>query len=207
MVPVINAEQFRQIFPRHREPEVWAETLNFALFEFGIINVPDVAMFLAQCGHESGEFTVFVENLNYSADALLRVFPRHFRDRADAEAYHRQPERIANRVYQNRMENGPESSGDGWRFRGRGPIQCTGRRNYRLCSKYLYDDENVLLNDPDILLEKRDGLLAALWFWETNRLKGVHDIVRATRIVNGGTNGMAHRKELYERGLQVLRDR
>lgn len=204
MPRIITTEQFAKIFPRHKEPDVWADTLDYALFEFGIIEKPDVAMFLAQCGHESAEFTVFVENLNYSAEALLRVFPRHFKDAADAQAYHRQPERIANRVYQNRMENGPESSGDGWKFRGRGILQVTGRRNYRLCSKYLYDDENVLLNDPDILLEKRESVLSALWFWDTNRLKGVHDITRATRIVNGGNNGLAHRKQLYDLALSVL---
>jgi len=204
MPRIITTEQFAEIFPKHKEPDAWADTLDYVLFEFGIIDAPDVAMFLAQCGHESAEFTVFRENLNYSAQALLKVFPRHFRDAADAQSYHRQPERIANRVYQNRMENGPESSGDGWKFRGRGVIQLTGRRNYRLCSKYLYDDEQVLLNDPDILLEKRDGLLAACWFWETNKLKGIHDINRATRIINGGTHGLQHRKQLYDLALSVL---
>lgn len=207
MVPVINTEQFGQIFPRHREPEVWADTLNHTLFEFGVIDVPDVSMFLAQCGHESGEFTVFEENLNYSTDGLLRTFPRHFSDRAHAERFHRRPEAIANWVYRNRMGNGPESSGDGWKFRGRGPIQLTGRETYGRCSRSLYGDENVLLNDPDILLERRDGLLAALWFWETRNLKGNHDIRQVTRIINGGFNGIKHRTELYERALKVLRER
>lgn len=204
MPAIITPEQFKHIFPKHREPEVWAETLDYVLFEFGIIDPPDVAMFLAQCGHESAEFTVFIENLNYSSDALLRVFPKYFKDRATADRYARKPQLIANRVYASRMGNGPESSGDGWKYRGRGPIQITGTNNYRACSRYLYGDEKVLLDDPDILLEKRDGLLAAMWFWETNNLKGNHDITRVTRIVNGGSNGLQHRMDLFNAAMKVL---
>lgn len=203
MSTLLTPEQFAAIFPRHKEPEIWASILDYALFEFGLVEPQQIAMFLAQCGHESGEFTVFQENLNYSADGLMKIFPKYFRD-VDPTQYARQPQRIANRVYANRMENGNEASGDGWKYRGRGVIQLTGRRNYRLCSKYLYDDENVLLNDPDILLEKRDGLLAALWFWDVNKLKNVTDIVRATRIINGGNIGLDHRTKLYNLALKVL---
>jgi putative chitinase len=203
MSTLLTAEQFAAIFPKHKDPETWAATLDYVLFEFGLVEPQQIAMFLAQCGHESAEFTVFQENLNYSADGLMKTFPKYFRD-VDPARYARQPQRIANRVYANRMENGNEASGDGWKYRGRGVIQLTGRRNYRLCSKYLYDDENVLLNDPDILLEKRDGLLAALWFWEVHNLDDIDDIVKSTRIINGGQHGIKDRTRLYNLSLSVL---
>lgn len=207
MQPVLTAAEFKAIFPRNKEAEAWAEALDYALFEFGIVEPEQVAMFLAQCGHESAEFSVFRENLNYSWEGLRKTFKKYFPTDDVAKQYHRQPERIANRVYANRIGNGPESSGDGWKFRGRGPIQCTGRANYAACSKYLYDDENVLLNDPDILLEKRDGLLAALWFWDTRNLKSVKDVTAATRIVNGGTHGLEDRIRIYNLALRVLKNR
>jgi putative chitinase len=205
MTTIITKEQFSKIFPRNKTPDEWSSALDYTLFEFGIIEPEDVAMFLAQCGHESADFTTVVENLNYSSEGLLRVFPRHFRDKNDADRYHRKPEQIANRVYQNRMGNGPESSGDGWKFRGRGILQVTGRSNYSRCSRYLYGDEKVLLDDPDILLERRDGILAALWFWDVNKLKGNHNIEQVTRIINGGHNGLNHRKELYQKSINVLK--
>ena len=207
MQPVLTVAEFKAIFPRNKEAEAWAEALDYALFEFGIVEPEQVAMFLAQCGHESAEFSVFRENLNYSWEGLRKTFKKYFPTDDVAKQYHRQPERIANRVYANRIGNGPESSGDGWKFRGRGPIQCTGRANYAACSKYLYDDENVLLNDPDILLEKRDGLLAALWFWDTRNLKSVKDVTAATRIVNGGTHGLEDRIRIYNLALRVLKNR
>ena len=204
MSTLLTPEQFSDIFPRNKDPEGWASSLDYALFEFGLVEPQQIAMFLAQCGHESAEFTVLQENLNYRWEGLRKTFRKYFANDDIAKQYHRQPERIANRVYANRMENGSEESGDGWKYRGRGILQVTGKRNYRLCSKYLYDDESVLLNDPDILLETRDSILSALWFWETNKLKSVTDIVRATRIINGGENGLDHRTELYNKALEVL---
>jgi putative chitinase len=202
---VIAGEQFQRIFPRNKDAQAWADQLDFALFEFGLVEPEQVAMFLAQCGHESADFTRFNENLNYSWEGLRRTFRKYFANDDIAKQYHRQPERIANRVYGNRMGNGPESSGDGWKFRGRGILQVTGKNNYAACSKYLFDSETYLLDDPDVLLEKRESILSALWFWEVNRLKSVTDIVKATRIINGGTNGLQHRTELYQKALEVLR--
>jgi putative chitinase len=126
----ITGAQFKQLFPRSQNPENWAQSMNdvFPTYE---INTPRrVAAFLAQCGHESGGWTVFEENLNYSAKGLMGIFKKYFPTEDIANQYARQPQKIANRVYANRMGNGDEASNDGWTYRGRGPIQLTGRSNY-----------------------------------------------------------------------------
>lgn len=162
-------------------------------------------MFLAQTGHESAHLNVLQENLNYSADALQRVFSRYFRSPAIAAKYARKPQLIASRVYANRMDNGSEESGDGWKFRGRGILQITGKFNYTACSAFLFEgDWEVLLKDPDLLVRPDLAVESACWFWLTNRLLGVHDVLRATRIVNGGTNGLDDRAAIYARALREL---
>lgn len=201
---IITLSKFLAVFPRARDASSLVANINDLFLQMNIRQKEDVAMFLAQCGHESGEFTVFEENLNYSAESLMRVFPRHFPNLAIANQYARKPVDIANRVYANRMGNGPENSGDGWKFRGRGIIQLTGRDNYRRCSLSLYKNEKVLLDDPDLLLKTRDSVQAAGWFWRTRDLVGIRDIERATRIINGGLNGLEHRKSLYERLMRIL---
>lgn len=163
------------------------------------------ASFLAQCAHESGQFTVVSENLNYSAVALQKVFKKYFPTPELANAYARKPQMIANRVYANRMENGPESSGDGWRYRGRGFIQITGKRNYRLAGKNLGIN---LLEDPDYVSRSPIGAIeSALWFWTVNNLNTFadHDDIKGqTLVINGGYNGLEERVQYYAKAKQIL---
>jgi putative chitinase len=165
------------------------------------------AAFLAQLAHESGQLRRVQENLNYAWDGLRKVFPRHFRSDAEAQAYDRQPERIANRVYANRMLNGDEASGDGWRFRGRGPIQVTGRENYRKAGQALGIG---LESDPDRMLDPATGCLAAAWFWHSRGLNTLADadsengFREITRRINGGFLGLEERIHYWERARQVL---
>ena len=155
--------------------------------------------FFAQTAHETGNFRRFEENLNYSADGLRTIFRRHFTPEQAAK-YARQPERIANRAYANRMGNGPEESGDGWKFRGRGALQLTGRNNYQLFSAYVNDA--TILENPDPVANEY-AFESALYFFEKNRLwsiceQGTDDntIRTLTKRINDGTNGLEHRREL-----------
>lgn len=160
-----------------------------------------LAMWIAQCGHESDSFTRLVENLNYSAPGLHRVWPKRFPTVADAVPYMRQPEKIANKVYANRMGNGDEGSGDGWRFRGRGLIQLTGRANYKACGGGLGVD---LVGDPGLLSDPRWASLSAGWFWQTRKLNALSDagdVEAVTRKINGGTTGLQDRLVRYDRAL------
>lgn len=163
------------------------------------------ASFLAQCAHESAQFTVISENLNYSAAGLLKTFKKYFPTQELADQYARKPQMIANRVYANRMENGSEASGDGWKFRGRGFIQLTGKRNYRLCGTDLGIN---LLEDPDYLSRSPIGAIeSALWFWQRNNLNSFadrDDLKGQTFVINGGYNGLNERLEYYERAKSVL---
>jgi predicted chitinase len=163
-----------------------------------------LAHFFAQVLHESGCMRYDMENLNYSSDALRRVFGKYFRTKQQADAYARNPEKIANRVYANRMGNGPESSGDGWRFRGRGLIQLTGRKNYTAFAAWIGDDR--VLDDPD-LVSAEYAVHSAVFFWDRNdlnRLADRDDIVAVTRRVNGGENGLAHRRELLSKACSLI---
>jgi putative chitinase len=155
--------------------------------------------FLAQLLHESAGFNAVRENLNYSGEALWRTFPRHFATQAEAMTFARQPERIANRVYANRMSNGNEASGDGWRFIGRGLIQITGRANYTAVSCALFGDDRLLTN-PELLEQPRNAVESACWFWKSNNLNQFadrDDINTVTRRINGGVNGLADRQKYY----------
>ncbi len=169
------------------------------------INSPlRLAHFLAQCGHESGGFRATQENLNYSAKGLMGIFKKYFPTEALANAYQRNPQKIANRVYANRMANGDEASGDGYKFRGRGYIQLTGKDNYTQFGKAI--GENITSN-PDVVSGKY-ALLSAAWFWSKNGLNKLADggasdavVTSITKRVNGGTIGLAdrikHFKEYY----------
>ncbi len=200
---MLSITQFKTIFPANREPEAWLEQFGL-ISDFGIESPEQIAGFCSQIGHESIDMTVLSENLNYSADALKRVFGKYFRD-VDPNSYARKPERIANRVYSNRMGNGDEASGDGWKFRGRGILMITGYNNYKNCSDYLYSDWRILTENPDwVKDDKKITLLSALWFWEVNGLKNITDIRTLSRRVNGGNNGMDDRIRRYNRALGVL---
>lgn len=195
----------RIIFPRGSEANLarFTPTLNLAMQEFGIDTPRRVAGFLAQCAHESGIFSLVVENLNYSVPGLLSVFPKYF-DKNSAGEFARQPQRIANRVYANRMGNGPESSGDGWNFRGRGLIQLTGRNNYTNCGRAL---ERDLIKDPSYLETAEGAARSAGWFWRErniNRAADADDIVLMTKLVNGGSHGLRERTQHYENAKRVL---
>jgi putative chitinase len=176
------------------------------LFSKYDINTPArIAGFVAQCGHESNNFKVLEENLNYSAEGLNKIFPKYFiKAGRDAQAYHRQPEKIANVVYASRMGNGDTASGEGWKFRGRGVIQLTGKDNYSRFAKYIGKsiDETI-----EYLKTKQGALESACWFWKTNGLNEIADsgdIVAMTKRINGGTIGLEDRKKHYEHALAVL---
>jgi putative chitinase len=194
----LTAKQLVEAFDCHEaDAEKYIEALNEAMDKFGIDTPARQAMFLAQCCHESGHFRLTQENLNYKAESLSRVFPKYFRDK-DPEDYAKQPEKIANLVYGNRMGNGDEESGDGWRFHGRGLIQLTGKDNYEALGEAIGKD---LTAEPDFVASPEGAALSAAWFWHKNNLNhfaDADDIVSCTKRVNGGTIGLEERKELYE---------
>jgi putative chitinase len=161
---------------------------------------PDrAAHFFAQTAHESGGFKAFSENLNYGAKGLRGIFGKYFPTDALAHAYERKPEKIANRVYANRMGNGDEASGEGWLFRGRGSLQLTGKNNYRAFGKYIGREQEILDN-PDLVATEL-AFESALWFFDKNKLWSICDqgtgdaaILALTKRINGGTHGLDDRK-------------
>lgn len=162
------------------------------LDNYGVNTPTRLAHFFAQIEHESN-LKPISENLNYSAVGLMTTFKKYFPDLKTAKEYERSPERIANRVYANRMGNGSESSGEGWKYRGRGFIQITGKDNYTILSKYTRID---YLNNPDLLLNEADSMISALWYWnriKANELADKGDIKEITRKINGGFNGLSDR--------------
>lgn len=200
----MTPEQLKQILPNAgQKAGVFAGPLTAAMDEFEINTPLRQAAFIANVGHESAHLTRLVENLNYSAEGLLRTFPKYFTS-SEAALYARQPERIANRVYANRMGNGDEASGDGWRHRGAGAIQTTGADNQRAVA----DHFGIPFEEIGLWLQTPEGAVrSAAYFWSTNGLNDIADrgdIKLITRRVNGGLNGLAERVELYERALQVL---
>jgi putative chitinase len=175
--------------------------------KFNITNVLRLAHFLAQCGHESGGFKAVSENLNYSADGLKKIFPKYFPGNLN-ESYARQPEKIANRVYSSRMGNGDEGSGEGFKFRGRGYIQLTGKANYTSFDKMV--EENIVEN-PDLVATKYP-LASAAFFFDSNKLwsicdKGADDatVTAVTKRVNGGTIGLADRIKHFKEYYNLLK--
>lgn len=197
----INLNKLRRIIRQ----EVLDE-LSTIMDRFGITTPLRLAHFLAQCGHESGGFRLVVENLNYSADGLRRIFPRHFPGDL-ANQYARQPERIGSRAYANRMGNGAESTGDGFRFRGRGYIQLTGKNNYQQFGKFIGQD---VVSNPDIVAT-RYPLTSAAYFFQVNNLwtlcdRGATDadVTAVTKRVNGGTIGLADRIKHFKEYHSLL---
>lgn len=191
---------------QHKLPPQVIQELCDVVREFNITNPWRLIHFLAQVAHESGNFKFVRENLNYSADALLRVFPKYF-DRTTAPLYARKPEQIANIVYESRMGNGNRNTGDGWRFRGRGYIQLTGKTNYNSFGKFIGVD---LLKDPDLVATKYP-LTSAAWFFEKNKLWKICDIGIDKEIVkqvsyrvNGGYNGLTDRQKKTEFFTNIL---
>jgi putative chitinase len=205
---MITGQQFKTLFPRAQDADGWANSMNevFPTYE---INTPKrVAAFLAQCGHESGGWTTFEENLNYSAQGLNGIFKKYFPTLESAQPYARQPQKIANKVYGGRMGNGPESSGDGWKYRGRGPIQLTGKDNYRAFAKDMFEDWENLFENPDWVTSDKDfALMSAIWFWNKNKLNvqaDSGDIKLMTKKINGGYIGLEDRIHHYEDAIKLL---
>jgi putative chitinase len=182
----------------------WFEALDMILPDYEITTLPRVAGFLAQTAHESGGYKFLKENLNYRAVTLRKVFPKYFPTDALAAKYAQQPAMIANRVYGGRMGNGPESSGDGFRFCGRGLIQLTGKQNY---TKFAESIESPIEDMPEYLATFEGAVQSACWFWETNNLNkwaDAGDILTLTKRINGGTIGLADRIKHYNHALHVL---
>jgi putative chitinase len=200
----ITSQQLLQILPNAGSVAgVFVSALNDAMARFKIEGRLRVAAFLAQVGHESGQLRTLVENLNYSAEGLIRTWPNRF-NLVTATSVARKPEQIANIVYASRLGNGPAVTGDGWRYRGRGLIQITGWVNYQACGSALSVD---LLSKPELLEQPVYAALSAAWFWSSNGLNELADVERfeaITRKVNGGLNGQADRLAIYKRALEVL---
>ena len=203
----ISQEQLAQILPGNPYLDHWCKALNKILPDYDINTPQREAAFLAQCAHESGNFTALQENLNYRAVTLRKVFPKYFPTDAIAEQYASQPnkaELIANRVYANRMGNGDEASGDGYRYCGRGLIQLTGKSNYQAFA----DSIEMNIEDVPAFLETFEGAVqSACWFWESNNLNQYadkDDILTMTKRINGGTIGLEDRIKHYEHAKLVL---
>jgi len=176
--------------------------------KFGVNTPLRLSHFLAQCGHESGGFRITNENLNYSAKGLQGIFKKYFPSEALALDYAKKPQKIANRVYGGRMGNGNEASGDGFKFRGRGYIQLTGRDNYKA-----FDDavEDAIIENPDLVATKYP-LASAAWFWNRNKLNQLADkgatpevVTMITKRVNGGTIGLADRQKHFNEYYSLLK--
>jgi putative chitinase len=202
----IEASQILAISPACK-PEVadsLAQCLPAILDKYGIDTPLRVAHFLAQTAHESAGFTRFVENLNYSAAGLQSTFPKYFRKVSPATYAHK-PEKIANHVYANRMGNGYETSGDGWKFRGRGMIQLTGRTNYTSFSNAT--GKNAVFN-PDILSTPEGAAESAAWYWKERNINQAADadaVLKVTKLINGGILGLNERKALLVKAKVVVK--
>ena len=197
-------EQFKNIIGNNPNAEHWFEALCEILPDYDIDTVPRVAAFLAQCAHESGGFRAIKENLNYKAESLCKVWPRYFPSIDIARQYAQQPEKIANRAYANRMGNGPEESGDGWKFCGRGLIQLTGKDNY---TRYAQSTEQSLDEASEHLTTFEGCVQSAAWFWEANNLNQYADsgdILTMTKRINGGTLGLEDRQKHNTHAIHIL---
>ena len=190
-----------QLVQMHIEPS-WLEPLTAAFNRFEINTPERQAAFIGQCAHESANFKTLQENLNYSAKGLSATWPSRFPSEDAAQPFHRQPEKIANKVYSGRMGNSDE--GDGWKYRGRGLIQLTGKDNYRLASDALGVD---FIADPDLVLTKEYAALTAAWYWNKrglNKEADAKDFTGMTKKINGGTIGLADRVAHINSALNVL---
>ena len=197
-------DQLSQIVPGNPHIEHWYEALCKILPDYDINTPTRAAAFIAQCAHESGGFWAIKENLNYRAVTLRKVFPKYFPNDEIANQYAGKPEMIANRVYGGRMGNGPEESGDGYKFCGRGLIQLTGKDNY---SRYAASTEQTLDEASEHLTTFEGCVQSAAWFWEANNLNQFADsgdILTMTKRINGGTIGLEDRVEHYNHACHVL---
>lgn len=201
---MITENQLKELIPKNKYVSQWCSALNLILPDYDINTTLRIAAFLAQCIHESGGFVFLTENLNYKAESLMKVWPKHFPNITVAKQYERNSEKIANKAYANRMGNGNEESGDGWRYCGRGLIQLTGKSNYQAFADSI---ETPLSAIPGYLQTFEGAVQSACWFWETNNLNALadkKDILGLTKKINGGTIGLDDRIKHYEHALHVL---
>jgi putative chitinase len=201
---MLTIDQLRQMIPGNQFVPQWHAALSQLLPDYEINTPQRIAAFVAQCAHESANFRVLRENLNYRWESLRRTFPKYFPTDELAKAYERQPEKIANRVYANRMGNGPEESGDGWRYCGRGLIQLTGRINYQ---DFADSIETPLDQITEYLGTFEGASQSACWFWEKNNLNrwaDAGDIRELTRRINGGFIGLDDRIKHYNHALHIM---
>jgi len=201
---ILSRAQLAQLLPGNPYLDYWYSAMERCLPDYDINTPERVAAFVAQCAHESGEFRVLKENLNYRAVTLRKVFPKYFPNDQLAAQYAGKQEMIANKVYANRMGNGDEASGDGFRYCGRGLIQLTGKNNYQ---NFADSIETPVEELPEYLATFEGAVQSACWFWETNNLnqwadKG--DILTLTKRINGGTIGLEDRIKHYNHALHVL---
>jgi putative chitinase len=200
---ILSLEQLKQMV---KNPHIdhWHEALDQLLDDYGIDTPLRVAHFVAQCAHESGNFVFIKENLNYKAASLQKIFGKYFPTAELAAQYANRPERIANRIYANRMGNGAETSGDGFRYCGRGLIQLTGKDNYTFFAGSL----NIPVEEASDYLATFEGAAqSACWFWEQNNLNrfaDANDTKGLTRAINGGYIGLEDRVSHTEHALHVL---
>lgn len=204
---MITVSQLKQLLPKNPYVEHWHHALEQLFPDYDINTPRRMAAFVAQCAHESGGFMVLKENLNYKAASLRKIFPKYFPNDQIAQEYASKPnkqEAIANRIYANRMGNGDEASGDGFRYCGRGLIQLTGKSNYQSFADSL---EMKVEDVPEYLATFEGAAQSACWFWESNNLnqwadKG--DILTLTKRINGGVIGLEDRIKHYEYALHVI---
>ena len=182
----------------------WVDALNETFSRFDITSNNQQAMFIGQCSHECGNFKLLEENLNYRAATLMKLWPKRFPTQEIANAYDRNPKKIANMVYSSRMGNRDEASGDGYRFRGRGCIQLTGHANYFHAGQALGVD---FVSNPDLVSTPKYAALTAGWFWSTHKCNAPADALdytKVTKIINGGTIGLDDRIKHVQMALSVL---
>jgi putative chitinase len=201
----LDRSKIIELLHGNSEAEAWADAALEILPKYEIATAHRVAGFFAQCGHESAGFKVLEENLHYRAETLDKIFPKYFVNAGRSSAYYaKQPEKIANIVYASRMGNGDTASGDGYRFRGRGVVQLTGRDNYTAFGKTIkLTAEEVI----DYVQTKKGALESACWYWNSRKINeacDTGDIVKMTKLVNGGTIGLDDRRAHYLRALEIL---
>jgi putative chitinase len=207
----LSNEQLKAIVPTigSRALETIVFWLNEYAHEYGIVTPVQMAAFLAQAAHETGGFSSFRENMMYTNLLRLKeVFPKYFPTTKIAVKYAGKPSAIGNRVYANRMGNGDEASGDGYKYRGGGIFQTTGRDAYKNLSLHLYQDEKVLLDNPDMITTPNIAVQSALHYWKENNLNSFADkgdFKNLTKRINGGLNGYGDRVEYWERAKKALK--
>jgi putative chitinase len=205
--PSVSITVFKLDKLKGHVPQTVIDAIPDTAAKFGITNILRLAHFLAQCGHESGGFKAVSENLNYGAKGLLGIFSKYFKTIAQATSYERKPEKIANLVYANRMGNGNEASGEGWKYRGRGYIQLTGKENYKAFDATVSED---ITSTPDLVATKY-ALASAGFFFKKNNLWAICDkgsspdvVTLVTKRVNGGTIGLADRQKHFKEYYNLL---